>query len=104
MKSALTRCIALIACLTLVSCSGIEFLRVSPSCQLNPPAPALTQACPKEMAPQVVDSKGGTLLLNHRDARETYDACSENHKGLATWAKDAVDRCVKNSRDKLVQL
>jgi hypothetical protein len=58
------------------------------------PAPAnLLEICPMQMAPEVADSKGGTLLQSHQAGREVYDQCRLIHQGLIDWAKDAAQRC-----------
>jgi hypothetical protein len=94
-RSKLTLCISVIASLLLASCNGMQSIRVDPSCQLSPPDRTLLQHCPVQWAPEVSDSKGGTLLLNHNDARATYDECRVTHDGLVAWAVDATARCVK---------
>jgi len=53
-----------------------------------------------DLAPQIPDSKGGTLLLNYHQARQTYDECRLNKQGLNAWTKDVVDRCVKKPEKK----
>lgn len=94
MKSELMCATLMTVSLTLGGCGGTLFQRATPSCQIAPPGAELVAGCPLELAPQVPDSKGGTLLLNHQAAREAYDNCRLNNAGLIRWAQDVTTRCV----------
>ena len=91
----------LIVSLLLASCNGMPFQRAAPSCQLAPPDSSLTAVssnCPKEMSPQLATSQGGALLLNHAEARSTYDVCVKYYEAAVRWIEEAVARCSKISK------
>lgn len=94
MKSKLTCVIPLTAVLTLAGCSGMPFLRATPSCQVAPPDSSLTQPCPKEISGEIPAFQGQYLLPSHQQSRESYDVCATYHASLIKWVNDVMARCV----------